>query len=126
MRVIFSEPVYYDGLAQNLELYIAMQDGLLNDKDLAELLNISEREVREIVERLNYNKYEGINNDYQYRKINGKYATINLQSKHRQSVIDKIKTDMIASIVRYSITSKKLNKTNLMNMTLDQIIKEEL
>jgi len=124
-RIIFTDPIAYDENALMLELYIKANNGLYNDELLAELLAIEPREVRKIVERLNYNKYIGITTDYQYRKINGKYVVINLSSEHRQRVINKIKFDMIASIKRYGITVNKLNDVSLMNMTLNELLELE-
>jgi len=124
-RLIFTAPIVYDEQALFVEMYIKA-DPTHTDESLAQLLQITPREVRTIIERINYNKYLGIEFKYQYRKINGKYAVIDFHSEHKQRVIDKIKFDMIASIKRYGITSNKLSDVGLLNLTLKDIIEMEI
>jgi len=130
MRVIFSEPVPYTDRDMNVELFIHHNNGLANDEDIARYINsfdqwndFTERDVRKVVERLNYNKFEGIDNKHQYRKINGKYHVIDLNSPHRQRVIKKIKLDAMADLKRMHITLNKLSDVNLMNYTMNDVLK---
>lgn len=125
-RVIFQEPIELTNEAINIDLYIRMNDGEHTDSTLAELLNISDREVREIIERINYLKYNGINKKYQIRKINGKYTVIDFNSEHKERVLNKIKFDMIASIKRYGITSDILSDVSMLNLTISEIMNMEV
>lgn len=133
MRVIFSKPIEYTELEMNLESLIRYNNGVMNDADLVyELKNhygytqIDERDIRMIVERLNYDKYKGIDNKFQYRKIKGKYTVIDLYNKDRKKVVQKIKTDAMAALERWRITEHKLGDVNLMNLTVRDILNMEV
>lgn len=131
-RVIFSKPIDYTELEMNLEALIRYNNGTMNDSDLTYELkehygysDITERDIRMIVERLNYDKYKGIDNKFQYRKIKGKYTVIDLVNSYRKKVVQKIKTDAMAALERWRITEHKLGDVNLMNLTVRDILNME-
>ena len=124
-RPIFQAPIPYTNLASRLEFLITVNNGLLNDTDLAEALYISERDVRTIVECLNTNKYIGINNKYLYKKVNKHYTVIDINYVSRERVIKKLKLDMLAMIKRSTIQINKISNVNLMNMTLEELMEVE-
>ena len=127
MRVIFQEPIEYDELALTIELLIRNNEGELDDNLIVERLKdsytLTERDIRYIVERLNYNKYLEIDNPFQYKKIKGTYHIIDVDSQYRDRVRNKIRTDFLADLRRWKITEQKLGDVNVSNMTLSDIEK---
>ena len=128
-REIFKQPQPYEIEALYLEILLQDTDTVNTDQVLAIQMqerypDFTERDVRHIVERINYDKYIGMDAKYQWRKINGKYQRIDKDSEHRDKVRAKIKADAMAALKRWHITEHKLGDVNQFNASLYELMKE--
>jgi len=125
MRTIFSNPIELNSTAQRFSIIVQYNNGELNDKDLATMLDIPEREVRKIAERFNYDKYLNVDSRLVFKKIKGYYTVIDASSDLRFQVRYKMKQDFLASAKRWRKMEEKLGNVNLFNETMINLLEEE-
>ena len=125
MKPIFSPPIPYGEEALRVELAITNRQGEHNDQSLAELLNVEPRTIRTIIERLNTNKYVGIDNNHVYRKVNKYYEIIDYSHPKRKEIA---RTELINAKAHnkraYEIVNK-LGEVNLLNMSIEELMEVE-
>ncbi len=125
MKPIFSPPIPYGEEALRVELAITNRQGEHNDQSLAELLNVEPRTIRTIIERLNTNKYVGIDNNHVYRKVNKYYEIIDYSHPKRKQIARTELINAKAHIKRAYAIVNKLGEVNLLNMSLEELMEVE-
>jgi DNA-directed RNA polymerase specialized sigma subunit len=121
-RVIYQEPRERDMIEKQFEWLINMNNGMLTEQDLAESLQISQREVRFIAERYNNFKFLDYDNKCRYSKINGTYQMVVANTPLGNQELARGRSNFIADCKRHWNREKMLGSKYFANMTIREIV----
>ena len=127
MRNIFSKPKPITVKAYQFQVLLTFNDGRYTEEQISDIMEITPRAVRKIVEEFNFRKYLDCSNAVKYQVIDNKYHIVTKHTDSRDMVLYKRFESMRQGIEAYKIYLIDLGgDKKQLQMSLDQILESEL